>query len=554
MTSLAVLGDEVPPWYCHCCMAANKDYQSKKCRVCGRPDSYAQEGYPLPLHGKMGLLFRPSQIASIVENLHEIDDEGWTALHNACANSNVAMTKELLRLDSIVDALTTKGQTPLHLATYAGCYEIVIDLLAHKANVHITTITEKYTPLHLACEGGWKSIAHALVKHGAKVNALTSMERTSLHCAAVCGRTDIAAMLLRNKVDHKAMDVHGWTARQVAELYGHRDFQELMVQVGMREKQPVLKELPVAPWHSELWTEVIKMQRQRLDEAEKDAKMWTDMAKEVAIYREREARKKQEELARQRASESAAAEALALTYAAKTPEEIAEDQRRQLIADKKKAKADKLNMDIATTRANEIAAKAAAAKAAQWPRYAYHRPPPLSLLGYDPKSRGLETAVMAKRFNKRHRRGVFPLAKTISVDEVVTGEQNQERIEIEEEVEQQKRPDAVIDVQESMLDLALGGGEDDAGVDLTVGNMARLQEEYSLHNSNHNENNSSHQGDGNGGSEPMFPSLHLKQSTFGVNPNPSAAAPSSPHYSREFGSMRSTRSAAAMSDLTEDDF
>ena len=38
-------------WYCHCCTAKNRHGESKKCRVCGRPENYAQAGYRLPFHG-----------------------------------------------------------------------------------------------------------------------------------------------------------------------------------------------------------------------------------------------------------------------------------------------------------------------------------------------------------------------------------------------------------------------------------------------------------------------------------------------------------------------
>ncbi|KAJ1440596.1 hypothetical protein B484DRAFT_391208, partial [Ochromonadaceae sp. CCMP2298] len=48
-----------PDWHCHCCGAANT--KRRKCRVCGREESYVLRGYPLPFSGNNANLFRPSQ-------------------------------------------------------------------------------------------------------------------------------------------------------------------------------------------------------------------------------------------------------------------------------------------------------------------------------------------------------------------------------------------------------------------------------------------------------------------------------------------------------------
>ena len=97
------------------------------------------------------------------------------------------------------------------------------------------------------------------------------MKRTALHHAAIIGRTDIgryecifrisftsslkspfantAQLLLNNQADPEALDVHGWNPRQMAELFSHREFQELMVRVTTVEKQAVYVDLPAAHWH-----------------------------------------------------------------------------------------------------------------------------------------------------------------------------------------------------------------------------------------------------------------------------------------------------------------
>jgi hypothetical protein len=56
------------------------------------------------------------------------------------------------------------------------------------------------------------------------------------------------------------MDHHGWEACQIAELMGHRELQELLIREGMSEKQAVMRDLPPAKWHSDIWHEVVRMQ------------------------------------------------------------------------------------------------------------------------------------------------------------------------------------------------------------------------------------------------------------------------------------------------------
>lgn len=252
-------------WSCHCCTAKNSP-EAAKCRVCGRLESYALQGYGLPFHGKNSTLFRPTQILTVLEDIHEVDSEQWSALHSACASGNFQVMKDLLSLKAKVEALTNKGQTPLQLAIYSGSLDCVNELLKYGANPNVSTVHEKCTPLHLACQKGFAQIAVALVDHGANVNALNVLNRTPLHMAAEAGRIDIGKYLIAHGADREALDVHGWSVRQIAELFNHRDFQELIIRETMVEKQVIIKELPVAEWHSELWFDVTRMHAQRIEE------------------------------------------------------------------------------------------------------------------------------------------------------------------------------------------------------------------------------------------------------------------------------------------------
>ena len=201
-----------------------------------------------------------------MEDIHEVDSEQWSALHSSCASGNFPVVKDLLALKAKFETTTNKGQTPLHLAVYSGSLDCVNELLKYGANPNISTIHEKCTPLHIACQKGFAQIAVALVDHGARVDALNVLSRTPLHMAAEAGRVDIGKYLLSRGADRDTLDVHGWSCRQIAELFQHRDFQELMIREGMVEKQIIIKELPEAEWHSALWFDVTRMHAARKEE------------------------------------------------------------------------------------------------------------------------------------------------------------------------------------------------------------------------------------------------------------------------------------------------
>jgi len=280
--------DDTNYWYCHCCLQRNHK-SLENCKTCGRHESYAEEGYQLPLHGQGGKIFRPSQIIHVLTDVNEVDEVMWTPLHSACVNNNIETVKKLLELHCEINALNDKGQSALHLAVFAGSSDIVKLLLNSSlgANPNVYTKNELDSPLHMACEAGYRSIVHSLIDAGAEVTIPNSMERTPLHLAALSGRADIGSILLRSGADPHAVDIHGWNCRQLAELRGHRDFQELIVRATMTEKMAVIKEMPPAEWHCQLWDDVTMDHQESLIKEQKEKDVWEQTVKEVSIARQR---------------------------------------------------------------------------------------------------------------------------------------------------------------------------------------------------------------------------------------------------------------------------
>jgi ankyrin repeat protein len=276
-------------WYCHCCRYKN-EVDATKCQVCGRDESYAQVGHVLPLHGAGSKLYRPSQLSTIIteEGLFEKDSVQWTALHSAAVNGNYKVAEELIKRGCLIDAVTDQGQTALHLAVYSGSLDTVQVLIQNGSSVNSTTRFEKLTPLHLACQRDWKQIAKCLLDSGADTNAGNVIDRTPLHFVAQTGRTDLGVMLLKAGADSQKMDSMGWTPRQVAEFHEQREMQELLVQVNMKDKQVVIKKLPPAPWHSELWDATIRINKELKVKADRDMEISSRLMSQVESWQHRQ--------------------------------------------------------------------------------------------------------------------------------------------------------------------------------------------------------------------------------------------------------------------------
>ena len=239
----------------------------------------------MPMHGKGNQVYRPSQVSNVLDNVYEADANGWTPLHTCCCNGNAPLVKELLKMDADVNGLTENGQTALHLAVYAGSIESVEALLNSGAQIDAATSFEKNQPIHIATERGWKKIMILLIERGANPNALNRIERTALHLAAEVGRVDMASILIRAGAKQDLLDIHGWNARQVAELNSHREVEELLVRSTMKEKQVILKEMPHAPWHSDLWTSLIETQKGKLSKHAKEMEDLKRVKEEVANFK-----------------------------------------------------------------------------------------------------------------------------------------------------------------------------------------------------------------------------------------------------------------------------
>lgn len=207
------------------------------------------------------------------------DARGLTALHWAARRGHRDVVQTLLRTGaSVAFPDRINGETALHSAAKGGHREVV-DLLSQGTDVDITDLWGA-TPLHLAAKGGHTDVVVYLMSHRAdacaaskKVCNLPKADRevpmpthiahfmvavvrgrvpkhrarspdiysevardalgtTALHYAAACGHGNVAAELLRNKVDVGARMGNGMTALHYAAVSSHHEVLALLLSEG----------------------------------------------------------------------------------------------------------------------------------------------------------------------------------------------------------------------------------------------------------------------------------------------------------------------------------
>jgi ankyrin repeat protein len=167
---------------------------------------------------------------------------GWTPLHVAAAGGSgepqaLAIVKLLLEKGADVNAQTTAyGLTPLHLATLTGMPEVAEALLAKGATVEARVRWWNETPLHIASWSGWydqAKMCDVLLAHGADIEAKTSIyNETPLFFASKKGNASFVKYLLGKKASVNAAVLDGWTPLHVAARGGHRDVIDLLLAAG----------------------------------------------------------------------------------------------------------------------------------------------------------------------------------------------------------------------------------------------------------------------------------------------------------------------------------
>uniref|UniRef100_A0A0A9WQD0 NF-kappa-B inhibitor cactus n=1 Tax=Lygus hesperus TaxID=30085 RepID=A0A0A9WQD0_LYGHE len=170
------------------------------------------------IHGFIEVVFNLVRMVPSPEYLNIRNDLRQTALHLAVLTSQPRILRRLIVAGADPGQADRNGNTPLHLATYAGDAQCVRALTEKVASHEVSAAQLRYTPtcprkipsladmvnyegltsVHLAAMSGHFGILKHLVKCGADVDAREwKSGRTVLHLAAEVGNDTLAVLLLR---------------------------------------------------------------------------------------------------------------------------------------------------------------------------------------------------------------------------------------------------------------------------------------------------------------------------------------------------------------------
>lgn len=122
-----------------------------------------------------------------------------------------------------INLANKSGENPLMMAAFDGDLPVVKMLvLEKKAAVN----KPGWAPIHYAATNGHLLIVEFLMANGAKVNALSPSETTPLMMAIGSGNERLIKYLLDNGADLSMRNHEGYTAIDVAQLFGKDDIRD----------------------------------------------------------------------------------------------------------------------------------------------------------------------------------------------------------------------------------------------------------------------------------------------------------------------------------------
>ena len=190
-------------------------------------DVNAQDFYGVtPLHNAS--YYRRPRIVQLLlahgANPHAEDNEGHNSLHRLTPELNevdcqdvLTVTQLLLEQGVDVNVLDKNHETPLHISSSHGSFEITRLLLEHGAKADMENV-DGQTPLHLVSQRQFSTngydnanVTRLLLQQGMDVNMRDKQQATPLHFASVCNYFEIALALLDHGADVNARNADGQT-------------------------------------------------------------------------------------------------------------------------------------------------------------------------------------------------------------------------------------------------------------------------------------------------------------------------------------------------------
>ncbi|XP_065850691.1 potassium channel AKT6-like [Euphorbia lathyris] len=159
---------------------------------------------------------------------NELDNNGRTALHIAALNGSEHCVILLLEYGANPNKQDSEGIVPLWEALQ-GKHDTVVKLLVDNgANISYGDVGQYALR---AIEQNDLDLLKKLVGCGGNVTLIANSGTLPLHAAISEGNTEIVKFLLDVGADVDLPDVHGWTARDLADQQGHEEIQSLVREI-----------------------------------------------------------------------------------------------------------------------------------------------------------------------------------------------------------------------------------------------------------------------------------------------------------------------------------
>ena len=181
-------------------------------------------------------------------NINILDTNGYTPIHRAIYNNDLATVNELLKntnlnINSKLDmSVNMNGwylgeASPLILASYLGYTNIVKTLLDNNADIRARDGVDGSMPIHIAAANGNNEIIGMLLsKDETIVNERDNKGNAPLHWAAMKDKTETIKFLAQRGADLEAKDVDGWTPLHYASAFASLQTVETLINLGANKE------------------------------------------------------------------------------------------------------------------------------------------------------------------------------------------------------------------------------------------------------------------------------------------------------------------------------
>ena len=181
-------------------------------------------------------------------NINVLDTNGYTPIHRAIYNNDLATVNELLKNTNLninskldmsvnINGWYLGGATPLILASYLGYTNIVKTLLDNNADIKAKDDIDGSMAIHIASANGNDEIIEMLLsKDETIVNETDNKGNAPLHWAAMKDKPETIKLLAEKGADLESKDVDGWTPLHYASAFSSLQTVETLVNLGANKE------------------------------------------------------------------------------------------------------------------------------------------------------------------------------------------------------------------------------------------------------------------------------------------------------------------------------